>query len=239
MMILSRKIFVLSLILVSFQVYAKDVFIVGISGGSASGKTTLAKKLVDLMKSDEFRTSPITSEQVGFLSQDNYFLPEKQPESEFVKGKINFDHPSAIDFALLREHLHLLKSGKEVNVPHYDYVTAKRTKETHPLGPIKLLVFEGIHAFHDQDVRLSLNFKVFVEYPADLRLARRIIRDQIERKQKIEDILYFYINFVRPMHEKFIEPTKEYADLIVSGDSEEAQNKIGQSILKSIAQDVQ
>lgn len=188
--------------------------VIGIAGGSASGKTTIAEKIVSALKSKE----------VGTLSQDWYFVPKLQPKQFHVNGHPNYDHPSAMDFPLMTKQLAALKEGKQVkDIPDYDFKTAERSSKKRQLGPCKVVIFEGIHALENPELLKNMNLKIFVQLDADVRLGRRIIRDSIERGKDVKSVLAWYFEMVKPMHDTFIEPSKESADLVVPGDLTEAQ----------------
>lgn len=177
---------------------------IGIAGGSGSGKTTVVKKITRLLPPDS----------VSVLSQDAYYFDNSHLSAE-ERAKINFDHPSSIEFSLLNRHLDLLMEGKEIPMPIYSYLTCGRAKETITIYPRKVIIIEGILILTDPDLRSRLDVKVFVDAAPDERLMRIIQRDLVERGRSLQQILEHYQNFVKPMHEQFIEPTKRFADIIV------------------------
>lgn len=177
---------------------------IGIAGGSGSGKTTVVKKITRLLPPDS----------VSVLSQDAYYFDNSHLSAE-ERAKINFDHPSSIEFPLLNRHLDLLIEGKEIPMPIYSYLTCGRAKETITIYPRKVIIIEGILILTDPDLRSRLDVKVFVDAAPDERLMRIIQRDLVERGRSLQQILEHYQNFVKPMHEQFIEPTKRFADIIV------------------------
>ncbi len=206
-----KLLLILSLLL-PLSAWADKPIIIGVSGGTASGKTTLAKELVRLLKEGGVQ-------QVALVSQDSYYMPLSQPKEHWVNGGPNYDHPSAIDFPLIEKHLKQLQSGGSIDLPEYDWITSLRKPETTKIGPSQVVVFEGIHALHHAEIRAFMDLKVFVQYPADLRLIRRIKRDTRERGQSAETVIDWYLRMVRPMHDQFIEPTAGLADLIYQGDA--------------------
>ena len=180
------------------------MLIIGIAGGSGSGKTTVVRKIINLLPKDA----------VSVLYQDAYYYDNGHLSPE-EREKINFDHPSAIEFPLLNEHIDRLLRGESVPMPIYSYVTCSRAKETITVHPRKVIIIEGILIFTDPDLRSRLNVKVFVDAAPDDRLMRIIQRDMIERGRSLQQAIDHYAHFVKPMHEQFIEPTKRFADLIV------------------------
>lgn len=195
------------------------MLVIGIAGGSGSGKTSVVKKIIQ----------SIPGEHVSVLSQDAYYKDNgRLPQEE--KEKINFDHPNAIEWPLLIQHINLLKQGKMVEMPTYSYVTCGRGKDTIPVKPCDVLIVEGILIFTDSDLCNILDLKVFVDTDADERLIRIIQRDVIERGRGLDKSIVHYQNFVKPMHELFIEPSKRLADIIIPIGG---QNEKGIDILTS------
>ena len=180
------------------------MLIIGICGGTGSGKTTVVNKILDILPADH----------VAILSQDAYYKDSSDMPIEQRKF-INFDHPDAIEFDLLLKHIKTLKKGSPIEIPVYSYITATRSKETVPMQSKEVIIVEGILLFADARIRDICNVKVFVDAPSDERLLRVIKRDIIERGRNVEQTLERYIDTVKPMHEQFIEPTKRYADIIV------------------------
>jgi len=180
------------------------MLIIGIAGGSGSGKTTVVKELV--------RQLPESS--VSVISQDAYYYDngDKTPEE---KKLINFDHPAAIEWDLLVKHLDMLRNGESIPMPIYTYVTCARSKEVIYVHPTEVIIVEGILVFTSEELRKRMDIKVFVDTDGDERLMRIIRRDIAERGRTWEDVLRHYQTFVKPMHQQFIEPTKRYADIIL------------------------
>ena len=193
------------------------MLIIGIAGGSGSGKTTVARKITEKMH-----------DQVVVISQDSYYkdqshlpLPERQA--------LNFDHPNAIDWDLLVQNLRALKAGKEVEQPVYSYITCSRSEtETVHISPAPIIVVEGILIFNCKELVDELDIKVFVDADDDDRLMRIIVRDIAERGRTIETAIEHYCDTVKPMHLQFIEPSKRYADVIVP---QGGHNKVAIDIL--------
>jgi len=180
------------------------MLIIGIAGGSGSGKTTVVRRIVEILPPDS----------VSILSQDAYYKDNGHLSPE-ERAKINFDHPSSIEFSLLVKHLDELRRGHTIDMPVYSYLTCGRQAETILIEPRKVIIVEGILIMTDPDIRSRLNIKVFVDADPDDRLMRIIRRDLIERGRTYEQVLDHYNQFVKPMHLQFIEPTKRYADIIV------------------------
>lgn len=181
-------------------------YIILIAGGSASGKTTLANRLKEIL-------SPFAI----IISLDNYYkdlshIPFRQREQH------NFDHPQSLDYKLLVGHLKLLKNNYPVQIPQYNFATHTRKKKTLKIQPHPIIIVEGLHTLFYTSLRNIADLKVFVELDNDLRFIRRLRRDLIERKRKLEKIITQYLDTVRPMHEKYIQPSSRFADLIVHGD---------------------
>ncbi len=183
-------------------------YIILIAGGSASGKTTLANHLKEVL-----------SPQAVIISMDNSHVPLRQRE------KHNFDHPQSLDYKLLVKHLKLLKKNEIVHIPQYNFVTHTRKKKTLKILPYPIVIVEGLHALTYPSLRNIADLKVFVELDNDLRFIRRLQRDLVERKRKLETIIFQYLHTVRPMHERYIQPSQRYADLVVSGSQLETSLK--------------
>lgn len=180
------------------------MLIIGIAGGSGSGKTTVVRKIVERL-----------GDKVTVIPQDSYYK-DLSHLTEYEKRIHNFDHPDAIEFDLLSTHLKQLKEGKTIEQPIYSYVTCSRSaSETVTVRPSDVIIVEGILAFCDASLRNELDIKVFVDADDDERLMRIISRDCIERGKTVDWVIERYTNTVKPMHREFIEPSKRYADIIV------------------------
>lgn len=198
------------------------MLIVGISGGTGSGKTTVVNKIIkDLPK-----------KEIIVLSQDNYYHDNENLSFE-EREKINFDHPRAIDFDLLITHLHKLKNGKTIKQPIYSFITHTRTGNFINIEPHNIIIVEGILILSNKILRNLFNMKIFIDTDADERLVRRIKRDMNERGRNIKEILCKYQKIIKPMHEQFIEPSKYYADIIIPNTK---KNNLAINILKSLIQ---
>ena len=179
-------------------------FLIGISGGSGGGKTSVANVL--------HRCLGI--ENCLLFSMDTYYK-DLTPEQEKNLSNYNFDTPDALDLDLLSEHLSSLMKGKSIEMPTYDFATNKRQKETKHLTPNKFIIFEGILAFYDKRMRDLMDIKLFIDLDDDIRLSRRIYRDIISRGRKMKDVIERYHKFVKPAYNSFIKPTKAFADIII------------------------
>lgn len=179
--------------------------IIGIAGGTASGKTTIANYLYE------------SASKIGcvvLIKIDDYYLGKtKVPKNE--DGKLNFDHPNAYDIELLSKHLNDLKQGLSIEKPTYDFVTSTRTNITEHVEPADVIIVEGIMVFAIQPIRDECDIKIFVETPDDIRFIRRLKRDILDRGRSLESVVNQYLSSVRPMHESFVEPSKKYADIII------------------------
>jgi uridine kinase len=180
------------------------MIIIGIAGGTGSGKTTVVKKIVEALPAGE----------VSVLPQDSYYKDSSHIPLE-ERQKINFDEPAAFDWELLIQQLQDLKSGKSIEVPTYSYLTCTRQPETVPMQPRDVVLVEGILVFSDERLRDMMDIKVFVDADADDRLIRVINRDCIERGRTPELVVERYERVLKPMHNKYIEPAKKFADLII------------------------
>lgn len=201
------------------------MFIVGIAGGSGSGKTTFAEKVM----------KRVNHGSVVHLHQDSYYLPH-QPEALYLNGKPNFDHPQSFDWDLLSTHLEELKNDENVECPIYDFVKSIRTKKTVKLGPAKVCLFDGIYTLYDPKIRSILDLKIFLHVDADIRFIRRLHRDVRERGRNLDDIIEQYYDSVRPMHRQFLEPTSQYADIIVGEDTDTAADVVASHVLAQLKQ---
>lgn len=196
------------------------MLIVGIAGGTGSGKTTVVNKVIEEFHED----------QVIVIPQDAYYKDNSHISLE-ERQKINFDHPESVEFQLLIDHLNQLKKGIPVRMPIYSYLTCIRSAETIALKPARVALVEGILILADSGLRELLDIKVFVDADADDRLGRVITRDIVERGRSLNTVLDRYHQTVKPSHLQFIEPSKRYADVIIPGGGE---NQVGIEVLISI-----
>lgn len=181
-----------------------EVTVIGVAGGTGSGKSTLVKRLQEAFR----------SEDVATLCHDYYY--KAHPELTYEeRTKLNYDHPQSFDTDMLVEHIRALKSNVAIERPVYSFVEHNRTEETVAVKPSKVIIIDGILIFENKELRDLMDIKVFVDTDADLRLARRILRDVRERGRSMESVISQYTTTVKPMHEEFVEPSKRYADVII------------------------
>jgi uridine kinase len=178
--------------------------VVGIAGGTGSGKTTVAKKIM----------SAVGRDKVALLDQDSYYRDLSHMSLE-DRRQTNFDHPDSVEFELVRHHVRELVAGRGVSKPVYSFKTSTRTGETVDMAPAEVVIIEGILALWDEDLRQLMDIKIFVETEDDIRIIRRLTRDVQERGRTLEHVVDQYLATVRPMHLTFVEPTKRYANLII------------------------
>jgi uridine kinase len=178
------------------------VRIIGITGGSGSGKTTIVRKISEIIP------------DFLFIPQDNYYKSAEYMNNKNITA-FNFDHPDAFDNELIISQLQALKNFEDVDMPQYDFVHHRRMDKSIGIKPKKLIIFEGIMIFFDKRIRDLMDLKLYVDTPDDIRFIRRLERDTTERGRTVESVIQQYIEVVRPGHYEFIEPTKRYADLII------------------------
>lgn len=178
--------------------------IIGIAGGTGSGKTTVARAIYDR----------VGKELIEWISHDSYYRDFEGLSAE-EKHHINFDHPDSLETELLARHLDVLCKGSSVEVPKYDFGRYARLEETQRVEPHKVIIVEGILVLAEPELRKRIDIKLFVDTPADVRFMRRLMRDIKSRGRSMESVIEQYITTVRPMHEEFVEPSKRYADLII------------------------
>lgn len=181
-----------------------DPIIIGIAGGTGSGKTTVANVILDAVGRD----------RIAYLPHDAYYrdLTDLPPAQ---KAEVNFDHPNSLETELMIEHVKELKSGHSVDIPIYDFSTHSRTEETIRVEPQRVIIVEGILIFAEPDLRKLFDVKLFVDADPDIRFIRRLERDIAERGRTMEMVINQYLSTVRPMHLEFVDPSKRYADVII------------------------
>ncbi|MCK5706680.1 MAG: uridine kinase [Candidatus Aureabacteria bacterium] len=177
---------------------------IGIAGGTSSGKTTLSHAL----------KRELGDFSIQIICQDNYYYCRRNMYPE-ERSKINYDHPSAIDFAFLKEHISLLRKGESIQGPLYDFKTHTRKTSSYWIKPSALIIIEGTLILWDEEIRNQFHYKTFLDIPEDIRLLRRIDRDIQERARTYPEVKKQYLDTVRPMHIKYVEPCKTYADIII------------------------
>ncbi len=201
------------------------MIVIGIGGGSGSGKTTFVNRLVNSLAPDS----------VALISQDAYYKHNPHiPEAE--RKLMNYDHPDAIEWELLCNHIISLQSGMPIQQPVYSMLNCLRSDETKKIAPNKVLIVEGILILTQPEIRDLMSIKIFIDADADHRLMRVVKRDMEERGRDVEQVMTRYLNTVRPMHEQFIEPSKKFADIIVpvGGDNHVAIDLLSQYIAKQL-----
>lgn len=197
--------------------------IIGVAGGSGSGKTTVVRHIINT----------IGEEDIVLLQHDSYYRDLKHLPFEERK-KHNFDHPSALETELLIRHIKALKEGYQVEIPIYDFTKHIRKEKTQLVQPKKVILIDGILIFTEKELRKQMNIKLYVDTDDDIRLLRRIQRDIVERDRELENVLTQYQKFVRPMHLEFVEPTKRYADIIIPRGGE---NQVALDMVNALIQD--
>ena len=181
-----------------------SIIVIGVAGGTGSGKSTLVKRLQEAFKDDDVAT----------LCHDYYY--KAHPELTYEeRTKLNYDHPKSFDTDMMVEHIEALKNNVPIERPVYSFVEHNRTDEKVLVKPSKVIIVDGILIFENKELRDLMDIKVFVDTDADIRLARRILRDVRERGRSMESVITQYTSTVKPMHEEFVEPSKKYADVII------------------------
>ena len=178
--------------------------VIGIAGGTGSGKTTVAKAIHDRVGKD----------RIEWISHDSYYRNFEGLNAE-ERHHINFDHPDSLETELLARHLDVLLKGASVEVPIYDFTTHSRKPETQRVEPRRVIIVEGILALYEPELRKRIDIKLYVDTPPDIRFVRRLMRDIKTRGRSVESVIEQYVTTVRPMHEEFVEPSKRHADLII------------------------
>ncbi len=179
------------------------VMVIGIAGGTGSGKTTITKKLLQRFGDD-----------ISVIKHDNYYKAHHSMSYE-ERAQLNYDHPNAFDTDMLTQALADLKAGKSISCPVYDYTIHDRSDKTITIHPAKVIVVEGILIFEDKALCEQMDIKIFVDTDADVRILRRIVRDVRDRGRSLESVVNQYLATVKPMHEQFVEPSKRNADIII------------------------
>ncbi len=201
------------------------VMIIGIAGGSGSGKTTLTNQIASRF-----------SDEVTVITHDNYYKAHDEMTYE-ERCRLNYDHPNAFDTELMIEHLKLLKEGKAIECPIYDYTIHNRSKNSMTIAPAKVIIVEGILIFENKELCDQMDIRIFVDTDDDLRIIRRIRRDVMERARSLDSVINQYLETVKPMHEQFVEPSKKNASIIVpeGGRNEVALNMILNQVRSHLA----
>lgn len=197
------------------------MLVIGIAGGTGSGKTTVVNNIL----------RDLNAESVIVISQDNYYKDHEELSFE-ERSKINFDHPRSIDFDLLKEHVALLKQGVSIEQPVYSFITHSRKEETILTHPQTVIIVEGILVLTDAELRELFDVKIFVHADSDERLIRRLRRDIQERGRDLDEVLTRYQKTLKPMHQQFIEPSKNYADIIIP--NMKKKNSVAINVLSTV-----
>ena len=197
----------------------KKNILIGIAGGTGSGKTSVANAIL----------AEFSSSEVALIQQDSYYHNLKHLHLD-ERATVNFDHPDAVDFNKMGEDLELLMADETVQIPIYDFNTHTRTDETLTIGNHHIIVLEGILALFDEKIRNMMDIKLYVDTPDDIRIIRRIKRDINKRGRTFESVIEQYYNTVRPMHQQFVEPSKKFANIIIP---EGAHNKVAIDIIRT------
>jgi len=180
-----------------------DIMIIGIAGGTGSGKTTLTEQIRKRF-----------GEDVSVIYHDNYYRLQVGKTYD-QRSQVNYDHPDAFETPLMIEHLRSLRAGQSIETPIYDYTQHNRSDRVEVIQPSKVIIIEGILIFAEKELRDMMDIKIFVDTDADVRILRRIQRDVEERERTLQSVIHQYLNTVKPMHEQYVEPSKRFADLIV------------------------
>ncbi len=198
-----------------------DILMIGIAGGTGSGKSTLTKKIKEVF-----------GEDVTVLMHDNYYKSHDDLSLE-ERSRLNYDHPNAFDTDMMIEHIKQLRAGKAITCPMYDFSAHNRSKDVTVIQPNRVMIVEGILIFESKELTDLMDIKIFVDTDADVRILRRIARDTKERGRSLDSIITQYLDTVKPMHEQFVEPSKKHADIIVP---EGGENRVAlEMIMQRIA----
>lgn len=206
-----------------------EILMIGIAGGTGSGKSTLTRRIKEYFGGD-----------VTVITHDNYYKAHNDMTYE-ERTHLNYDHPNAFDTDLMIEHIRKLRNGEDIVCPIYDFSAHNRSKETITIHPNKVMIVEGILIFECQELTDLLDIKIFVDTDADVRILRRILRDVEERGRSLDSVITQYLHTVKPMHERFVEPSKKHADIIVpeGGQNRVALDMIMQRIQNHIKQQME
>lgn len=199
-------------------------YFIGVAGGTGSGKTSVSQRIREM----------VGSEHIAYIQHDSYYHDHGHLTAE-ERAAVNYDHPDSLQTSLLVAHLHMLRAGRSVDVPSYDFATHSRRLETQRVEPARIVLVEGILIFVEKELREQLDMRIYVDTDADIRFIRRLRRDMQERQRTLESIVNQYTSTVRPMHLEFVEPSKRYAHVIVP---EGANNRVAMEMIASRLQAV-
>lgn len=195
------------------------MFIISICGGSGSGKTTFTDKVRQAV-----------NEEISVVHMDSYYLPKLPKDLQTKSGQPNYDHPNAFDWDLLTKHLSMLKNGKEIQSPLYDFKKNSRLKKFKTIKPSKVILFEGIFSLYDEEIRKLSDITAFLHVESDIRFIRRLHRDVEERGRSLDSVITQYYETVRPMYQKYLDPQRQYADFIVGEETDIAAGILGAKV---------
>ena len=181
----------------------QDIMVIGIAGGTGSGKTTITRRLIQAF-----------GEEVSVVHHDNYYKAHHDMPYE-ERARLNYDHPNAFDTDLMLRHIRQLKAGKSIQCPVYDYSIHDRTDKTVLIRPTRVIIVEGILIYESLELCREMDIKIYVDTDADVRILRRIVRDVRDRGRSLDSVIDQYLSTVKPMHEQFVEPSKRRADVII------------------------
>ena len=203
-------------------------FVIGVAGGSGSGKSTVTRQVL----------ASVGPDMASVLYQDDYYLDQSHMSPE-ERRKTNYDHPQAFDWPLMVQHLQALRRGEAIEMPSYDFTQDNRASKTIHLKPAPVIVVEGLFALYDADLRKMMSLKIFVDTAPDVRFIRRLQRDMAERGRTAESVINQYMDTVRPMHKQFIEPTKRRADVILPHGANDPAVDIITTKVKTLIRDLE
>ena len=197
-------------------------YVIGVAGGTGSGKTTVSRRIQEA----------VNVEHIAYMQHDNYYRDQSHLARE-ERGRTNYDHPDSLETELMVQHLHELKAGRSIEMPLYDFTQDTRSAQTQRVDPAPVILVEGILIFVEKELRDLMDVRIFVDTDADVRLIRRLRRDIAERGRTLDSVVQQYMATVRPMHLEFVEPSKRYADIIVprGGDNRVAMEMIVSRVL--------
>jgi uridine kinase len=199
-------------------------FVIGVAGGSGSGKTTVSRRIWEAVGQD----------RIAYIQHDNYYRDQNHLTAE-ERAQTNYDHPDSLETSLLIRHLRELRAGRPIDMPLYDFSVHSRSAQTQRVNPAKVVLVEGILIYTEKDLRDLMDMRIFVDTDADIRFIRRLRRDIAERGRSLDSVVKQYLGTVRPMHMEFVEPSKRYADIIVP---QGGDNRVAMAMIVSRVQQI-
>ena len=199
-------------------------YVIGVAGGSGSGKTTVSRRIWEAVGQD----------RIAYIQHDNYYKDQSQLSPE-ERAQTNYDHPDSLETSLLIRHLRELRAGRPIDIPVYDFSVHSRSAHTQRINPAKVVLVEGILIYNEKDLRDLMDMRIFVDTDADIRFIRRLRRDLAERGRSLDSVVKQYLGTVRPMHMEFVEPSKRYADIIVP---QGGDNRVAMAMIVSRVQQI-